>query len=155
MSSKKNIVNDKKTEDKNKEKEKEKSKPKKEKSKIDLFPPLPQEPKGPKINVLIDNKYIFPKVGLIGKESKPYYIGHTKPITRIIYLNKYIFCSISQDSVNIKMWDLNNYNAQCLKNIDVRFITYDILTINENNIVVSGEKLIILNLIYWQKLMII
>ena len=154
MSSKKNIVNDKKTEDKNKEKEKEKSKSKKEKSKIDLFPPLPQEPKGPKINVLIDNKYIFPKVGLIGKESKPYYIGHTKPITRIIYLNKYIFCSISQDSVNIKMWDLNNYNAQCLKNIDVRFITYDILTINENNIVVSGEKLIILNLETEEKIII-
>ena len=33
-----------------------------------------------------------------------------------------------------------------LKNIDVRFITSDILTVNKNKITVSGEKLIILDL---------
>ena len=140
----------KKEEDNNYQKEKNKKKGKtklrKQKSAMDLFPPLLQKPIAPKINILIDNKYIFPKVGLLGKESKPCYVGHTKPITRIIYLNKNIFCSISQDSVNIKMWDLNNYNAQCLKNIDVKFITSDLLTVNENNIIVSGEKLIILNI---------
>ena len=134
-------------ENKKKEEEKDsKSKKKKAKEKINLFPPLPQMPKSPKINIYIDNKYIFPKVGLLGKESKPYYVGHTKPITRIIYLSKNIICSKSQDSVTIKMWDLNNYNAKCLKNIDVRFVTSDILAVNENNIIVSGEKLIMLNL---------
>ena len=132
--------------DNKKEEKKSKSKKKKIKEIIDLFPPLPEKPKAPKVNIYIDNKYIFPKVGLLGKESKPYYVGHTKPITRIIYLSKSIICSKSQDSVTIKMWDLNNYNAKCLKNIDVRFITSDILTVNENNIIVSGEKLIILNL---------
>ena len=113
---------------------------------IDLFPPLPKTQKSPPIKILVDNKYIFPKVGLLGKESKPYYIGHTKPITRIINLSKKIFCSISQDSVFIKMWDLNYYNARCLKNIDVRFVISDILTIKENNVVVTGEKLVILDL---------
>ena len=113
---------------------------------LDVLPPIVKNPNIPKIKILIDNKYIFPKVGLLGKESKPYYVGHTKPITRIINLNKKIFCSISQDSVFIKMWDLNNYNARCLKNIDVRFTISDILEINENNLIVSGEKLIILNL---------
>ena len=113
---------------------------------LDVLPPIVKNPNIPKIKILIDNKYIFPKVGLLGKESKPYYVGHTKPITRIINLNKKIFCSISQDSVFIKMWDLNNYNARCLKNIDVRFTISDILEIDENNLIVSGEKLIILNL---------
>ena len=77
-------------------------------SQADILPPIINNPILPKIKILIDNKYIFPKVGLLGKESKPYYVGHTKPITRIINLNKKIFCSISQDSVFIKMWDLNN-----------------------------------------------
>ena len=118
----------------------------KSKSQIDLFPPLPQKSKGKKINILINNKYIFPKVGLFGAESIPYYVGHTKPIKKIIYLNKKIICSISQDSVYIKIWDLTNYKAKCLKNVDVRFIISDILAANEKNIIVSGEKLIITNI---------
>ena len=130
----------------NKLKNKKDSKQTRSKSSLNLFPPLIQKPKAPKINILINNKYIFPKVGLLGKESKPYYVGHTKPITRIIYLNKNIFCSISQDSVYIKMWDLKYNNAKCLKNIDIKFIPSDILPVNENEIIVSGEKLIILNI---------
>ena len=123
-----------------------KSKLRKQNSALDLFPPLKQKPKIPKINILIENKYIFPKVGLLGKESKPCYVGHIKPITKIIYVNKKIICSISQESVIIKIWDLSNHNVQCLKNIDVRFIISDILAVNENEIIVSGEKLIILKL---------
>ena len=116
------------------------------KSTLNLFPPLVQKPKAPKTNILINNKYIFPRVDILGKEQKPYYVGHTKPVTRIIYLNKSVFCSISQDSVYIKLWDLKYYNVKCLKNIDAKFITSDILAVNENDIIVSGEKLVILNI---------
>ena len=118
----------------------------KTKEKIDLFPPLVKKPKPPEINILIDNKYIFPKVGVIGNGVKPNFIGHTKPVIKIIYLNKNIFCSISQDSLMIKVWDLNNYLALCLKNINLNFVTRDILSANDNNIIVSGEKLILLNI---------
>ena len=119
---------------------------KKKKEKIDLFPPLVKRPKPPEINILIDNKYIFPKVGKLGNEIKPNFIGHSKPVIKIIYLNKNIFCSISQDSLIIKVWDLNNYLALCLKNIDLNFVTRDILAANDNNIIVCGEKLILLNI---------
>ena len=119
---------------------------KKKKEKIDLFPPLVKRPKPPEINILIDNKYIFPKVGVLGNGVKPNFIGHTKPVIKIIYLNKNIFCSISQDSLMIKVWDLNNYLALCLKNIDLNFVTRDILAANDNNIIVCGEKLILLNI---------
>jgi len=129
------------------EKEKEKLKTsQKKKEKIDLFPPLVKRPKPPEINILIDNKYIFPKVGILGNAVKPSFIGHTKPVIKIIYLNKNIFCSISQDSLIIKVWDLNNYKALCLKNIDLNFVTRDILAGNGNNIIVCGEKLILLNI---------
>ena len=60
--------------DKEKEIKKSKLNLKKSKSLLDLFPSLPQKPKGQKINVLIDNKKIFIKVGLFGKESIPYYV---------------------------------------------------------------------------------
>ena len=119
---------------------------KKKKEKIDLFPPLVKRPKPPEINILIDNKYIFPKVGKLGNEIKPNFIGHSKPVIKIIYINKNIFCSISQDSLIIKVWDLNNYLALCLKNIDLNFVTRDILAANDNNIIVCGEKLILLNI---------
>ena len=119
---------------------------KKKKEKIDLFPPLVKRPKPPEINILIDNKYIFPKVGKLGNEVKPNFIGHSKPVIKIIYINKNIFCSISQDSLIIKVWDLNNYLALCLKNIDLNFVTRDILAANDNNIIVCGEKLILLNI---------
>ena len=58
-----------------------------EKNQEDLFPPLIKKLNRVKINVLINNKYIFPKVGILGNESKPYYVGHTKPITKLIFIN--------------------------------------------------------------------
>lgn len=126
----------------------------KEKKKDDLFPPLKKESNKIKINVLIHNKYIFPKIGILDKESKPYYIGHTKPITKIVFLNHKILCSISQESLSIKMWDLNNFNAMCLKNIELNFIISDLLLANGNNLVVSGEKLIILDVETEKKIII-
>ena len=109
----------------------------------DLFPPLIKDSNKIKINVLIHNKYIFPKIGILGNESKPYYVGHIKPIKKILFINENILCSISQESLCIKMWDLNNFNAMCLKNIEINFIIADLLLAKGNNIVVCGEKLII------------
>ena len=111
----------------------------------DLFPPLIKDSNKIKINVLIHNKYIFPKIGILGNESKPYYVGHIKPIKKILFINENILCSISQESLCIKMWDLNNFNAMCLKNIEINFIIADLLLAKGNNIVVCGEKLIILD----------
>ena len=122
-----------------------KTKPIKKNNNEDLFPPLKIESNRVKMNVLIDNKYIFPKIGILGNESKPYYVGHTKPVTRIVFINRNILCSISQESLCIKMWDLNNFNANCLKNIEVNFIIADLLLAKGNNIIVCGEKLIILD----------
>lgn len=119
-----------------------------------LFPPLKVESNRVKINVLIHNKYIFPKIGILGNESKPYYVGHTKPVTKIVFINQNILCSISQESLCIKMWDLNNFNAMCLKNIDVNFIIADLLLAKGNNIVVCGEKLIILDVETEEKIII-
>ena len=116
-----------------------------EKNQEDLFPTLIKKLNRVKINVLINNKYIFPKVGILGNESKPYYVGHTKPITKLILINNKILCSVSQDSVSIKIWDLNNFNSTCRKNIEVNFIISDIIHANENNLVLCGEKLIKLN----------
>ena len=111
----------------------------------DLFPPLIKDSNKIKINVLIHNKYIFPKIGILGNESKPYYVGHIKPIKKILFINENILCSISQESLCIKMWDLNNFNAMCLKNIEINFIIADLLLAKGNNIAVCGEKLIILD----------
>ena len=112
----------------------------------DLFPPLIKKLNRVKLNVLINNKYIFPKVGTLRNESIQSYIGHIRPVIKIVFINNKILCSISQDSVSIKMWDLNNFNALCIKNILVNFVISDIILANENNLVVCGEKLILLNI---------
>ena len=138
----------------NKVKEEHKLEKINKKSNEDLFPPLIKESNKVKMNVLIINKYIFPKVGILGNESKPCYVGHVKPVTKIVFINQNILCSVSQDSLLIKMWDLNNYNAMCIKNIEVLFIISDILLGNGNNIVVSGEKLVILNVDTEEKIII-
>ena len=111
-----------------------------------VFPPLIEKKNKLKIKVLINNKYIFPKVGILGNESKPCYVGHIKPVTKLVIINQNILCSISQESQVIKMWLINNFNANCHKNILVYFIISDIIMANENNLVVCGEKLIILNI---------
>ena len=111
-----------------------------------LFPPLIEKTNKLKMNVLINNKLIFPKVGILNNESKPCYVGHIKPVTKIVFINQNILCSTSQESLVIKIWNLNNFNAICHKNILVNFIIADIIFANENNLIVSGEKLILLNI---------
>ena len=120
----------------------------------DLFLPLTKELKKVNINVLIHNKYIFPKIGLLGDRIKPYYIGHTKSVKKIIFINQNILCSISNESLFIKKWDLNNFNALCLKNIQLNFVISDLLLAKGNNIIVCGEKLIILDIETEEKIII-
>ena len=120
----------------------------------DLFPQLIKELKRVKINVLIHNKYIFPKIGILGDEAKPYYIGHTKPVKKIVFINHNILCSISNESLYIKKWVLNNFNASCSKNIELNFLISDILLAKGNNLIVCGEKLIILDVETEKKIII-
>ena len=120
----------------------------------DLFPQLIKELKRVKINVLIHNKYIFPKIGILGDEAKPYYIGHTKPVKKIVFINHNILCSISNESLYIKKWVLNNFNASCSKNIELNFLISDLLLAKGNNLIVCGEKLIILDVETEKKIII-
>ena len=119
-----------------------------------LFPQLIKELKRVKINVLIHNKYIFPKIGILGDEAKPYYIGHTKPVKKIVFINHNILCSISNESLYIKKWVLNNFNASCSKNIELNFLISDLLLAKGNNLIVCGEKLIILDVETEKKIII-
>ena len=120
----------------------------------DLLPQLIKELKRVKINVLIHNKYIFPKIGILGDEAKPYYIGHTKPVKKIVFINHNILCSISNESLYIKKWVLNNFNASCSKNIELNFLISDLLLAKGNNLIVCGEKLIILDVETEKKIII-
>ena len=120
----------------------------------DLLPQLIKELKRIKINVLIHNKYIFPKIGILGDEAKPYYIGHTKPVKKIVFINHNILCSISNESLYIKKWVLNNFNASCSKNIELNFLISDLLLAKGNNLIVCGEKLIILDVETEKKIII-
>ena len=120
----------------------------------DLFPQFIKELKRVKINVLIHNKYIFPKIGILGDEAKPYYIGHTKPVKKIVFINHNILCSISNESLYIKKWVLNNFNASCSKNIELNFLISDLLLAKGNNLIVCGEKLIILDVETEKKIII-
>ena len=120
----------------------------------DLFPQLIKELKRVKINVLIHNKYIFPKIGILGDEAKPYYIGHTKPVKKLVFINHNILCSISNESLYIKKWVLNNFNASCSKNIELNFLISDLLLAKGNNLIVCGEKLIILDVETEKKIII-
>ena len=119
-----------------------------------LLPQFIKELKRVKINVLIHNKYIFPKIGILGDEAKPYYIGHTKPVKKIVFINHNILCSISNESLYIKKWVLNNFNASCSKNIELNFLISDLLLAKGNNLIVCGEKLIILDVETEKKIII-
>lgn len=133
----------------NSEEEKDKKKKAKKKVKIDLFPPLKTKPEAPKVNILVDNKFNFPKVGIIGDDEFTSFVGHALPVLKIIYISNQVYnnhlCSTIGDGV-IKLWKINGEETKCEKNINVKFETADILTANENYIAVCGYKLILLDL---------
>ena len=127
------------------------NKSKKPKKKIELFPPLAKKPEAPKIEVHIDNSCVFPKVGNVGNCEQITFIGHAKPVIKIISIktSKYPnhLCTLSVDG-KIKFWRINenNNNPKCVKSIDINFESWDILMANNNNIVVCGEEIAMYNL---------
>lgn len=137
--------------DNNNEGNNEEGKAKKPKKKVELFPPLKKRPEAPKIDVLIDNTCIFPKVGMVGNSEQITFIGHAKPVIKIISIKGSQYpnhlCTLSIDG-KIKIWRINenNTNTKCVKCIDVNFEAWDILMGNNNNIVVCGEEILMINL---------
>lgn len=130
--------------------EENKNKKKKVKKKIELFPPLPKRPDAPSISVQIDNSCVFPKVGTIGNSEQITFIGHAKPVIKIILIRTPQYpnhlCSLSIDG-KIKFWKLSdNNNPKCIKSIDVNFESWDILMGNNNNVIVCGEAIVMINL---------
>ena len=128
---------------------KEKAK-KKTKVKIELFPPLDKKPEAPNILVQIENTCVFPKVGMVGKSENIIFIGHPKPVIKIILVKTPKFqnhiCSLSLDG-RVKLWDLtDSKNPKCLKCINLNFESWDILLGNSNNIVICGEEILMYNL---------
>ena len=141
------------------EEEKEKSPSKKPKIKIELFPKLETKPEAPNIGVQIENTCIFPKVGVVGNNEQITFIGHAKPVIKIVSIKTQNYpnhlCSLSIDG-KIKLWDLSNIkNPTCLKSIDVNFEPWDILIGNNNNVVVCGEEIMMYNLETDNKIIIV
>ena len=138
--------------------DKEKSKSKKPKKKIELFPPLEKKPKAPEVMVQIENTCAFPKVGTVDNSEQITFIAHAKPVIKIIFIktSKYQnhLCSLSIDG-KIKFWKIDNNNIpKCIKCINVNFESWDILLGNNNNIIVCGEEIIMLNLENDEKIII-
>jgi len=141
------------------EEEKEKSPTKKPKIKIELFPKLETKPEAPNIEVKIENTCIFPKVGVVGSNEQITFIGHAKPVIKIVSIKTPTYpnhlCSLSIDG-KIKLWNLSNIkNPTCLKSIDVNFEPWDILIGNNNNVVVCGEEIMMYNLETDNKIIIV
>ena len=133
----------------NNNEEENKKKKKKVKKKIELFPPLRKKPEMPNIKVQIDNSCVFPKVGTIGNSDQITFIGHAKPVIKMILIKTSQFpnhlCSLSIDG-KIKFWKLNDNNPKCIKSIDINFESWDIILGNNNNIIVCGEAIMMINL---------
>ena len=130
-------------------------KSKKKKKKIELWPPLKKIEKSNEI-IFLENKDIFPQVGKIGTNNHITYIGHPKPVIKLILIKTPTYpnhlCSLSVDG-KIKLWNLSE-NITCIKNIETNFETWDIIYGNNNNIIVCGEQIIIINLETEEKIII-
>ena len=129
-----------------KESEEKSAENKKSKKKIELFPPLKTVSKAQE-EIYLENSTIFPNVGKIGSDNHITYIGHSKPVIKLILIKTLKYpnhlCSLSADG-KIKLWNLDEIT--CLKNINANFETWDMISGNNNDIVVCGEQIIIINL---------
>ena len=119
---------------------------KKPKKKLELFPPLKTISKANE-EIYLENDTVFPNVGKIGSDNHITYIGHSKPVIKLILIKTIKYpnhlCSLSVDG-KIKLWNLEEIN--CLKNINTNFETWDMIKGNNNDIIVCGEQIIIINL---------
>ena len=129
-----------------KESEEKSAENKKSKKKIELFPPLKTVSKA-KEEIYLENSTIFPNVGKIGSDNHITYIGHSKPVIKLILIKTLKYpnhlCSLSADG-KIKLWNLDEIT--CLKSINANFETWDMILGNNNDIIVCGEQIIIINL---------
>ena len=144
----------------NDEDEEAKKKKKKPKKKFELFPPLQKRPQAPKIMIQIENSCIFPKVGPVGNSDQITFIGHAKPVIKIIFIKTPQYpnhlCSLSLDG-KIKLWKLKdtiNSNSKCVKCIETNEETLDIMLGKNNNIIVCGEGILMINLETEEKIVI-
>ena len=129
---------------------------KKIKKKEPLFPPMKKIEKA-KEDILVVNDTIFPSVGKIGLSNKITYIGHPKPVIKLVLIKTLIYpnhlCSLSIDG-KIKLWSIEENDIKCVKCIDTNFETRDMIRGNNNDIIVCGEEIIIINLETEEKIII-
>ena len=129
---------------------------KKIKKKEPLFPPMKKIEKA-KEDILVVNDTIFPSVGKIGLSNKITYIGHPKPVIKLVLIKTLKYpnhlCSLSIDG-KIKLWIIEENDIKCVKSIDTNFETRDMIRGNNNDIIVCGEEIIIINLETEEKIII-
>ena len=129
---------------------------KKIKKKEPLFPPMKKIEKA-KEDILVVNDTIFPSVGKIGLSNKITYIGHPKPVIKLVLIKTLKYpnhlCSLSIDG-EIKLWSIEENDIKCVKCIDTNFETRDMIRGNNNDIIVCGEEIIIINLETEEKIII-
>ena len=106
--------------------------------------------------IFIENSIVFPNIGKTGLNKHITYIGHPKPIIKLILIKTLKYpnniCSLSIDG-KIKLWNLND-NVTYIKNIDVNFESWDIIHGNNNNIIVCGEQILLIDLDTEEKIII-
>ena len=121
---------------------------KKSKKKFELFPPIKKQEKA-KEEIFIENSSIFPNVGKIGLGNKITYIGHPKPVIKLVSIKTLRYpnnlCSLSIDG-KIKLWSLDDNDIKCIKCFDINSETWDMISGNNNDIIICGEEIMIINL---------
>ena len=70
--------------------------------------------------IFIENSVVFPNIGKTGLNKHITYIGHPKPVIKLILIKTLKYpnniCSLSIDG-KIKLWNLND-NVTYIKNIE-------------------------------------
>ena len=127
----------------------------KKSKKKELFPPIIKRERAEEM-IFIENSIVFPNIGKTGLNKHITYIGHPKPIIKLILIKTLKYpnniCSLSIDG-KIKLWNLND-NVTYIKNIDVNFESWDIIHGNNNNIIVCGEQILLIDLDTEEKIII-
>ena len=90
----------------------------------------------------------IPKIDSFSTTQLVKYVAHFGPIIKVIHINtpKYPnhICSISSDQ-RLKLWTLNNPYT-CLKTLNLEFMICDIIQGNNDCVLVSGEKIVNIDL---------
>ena len=123
-------------------------KEKKPKKKRELFSPIQKREKANE-NIFIENSTVFPNIGKVGQNKHITYIGHPKPVIKLILIKTFKYpnniCSLSIDG-KIKIWSINDNVVTYIKSIEAGFETWDIIYGTNNNIIICGEQIMIIDL---------